>query len=438
MEIATQIEHNIKQVLQEEADTLARQMGFIQRQRKLTGSAFVQVLVWGALDNPTLSYTDLSQDAALLGVSISAQGLEQRFTEKAARFLQRVLEQMVKRVIAGVTPPAVPIFQRFNGVYIRDSSVVSLPVELKEVWPGCGGSAGDTAALKLQVRLNYATGQLEGPALQPGRQHDRTTLYGPAGELPGSLELADLGYFSLAELRLRNEQGKYFLTRYKAGTALYTPEGERLDLLHLTQEVTTVAERPVLVGRKERIPVRLMAFRVPQEVADQRRRRLREYARKKGVTPRHETLLLAGWTILLTNAPEKMLSPREALVVMGVRWQVEILFRVWKSHARIDEWRSRNPWRILSETCAKCIGQMITHWMLLAEWHRFPDRSLLKAAKAVQKLAIPLALALRRGKGLEEVVSLFRECFRTACHQNKRRGKPATYQLLFALEEGLT
>lgn len=220
----------------------------------------------------------------------------------------------------------------------------------------------------------------------------------------------------------------------KGGTALYTPEGERLDLLQWLQGVTTWAERLALVGSKERIPVRVIAFRVPQEVADRRRRRLREYARKKGVTPKRETLLLAGWTILLTNGPEEMLSPKEALVMAGVRWQVEILFRVWRTRARIDEWRSRNPWRILCEIYAKLIGQVMLHWMLLTEWHRFPDRSLFKAAKAMQKLAIPLALSLRRGEGLKEIASLFQECFRKAGRLNKRRNRPATFQLLLALE----
>jgi len=172
--------------------------------------------------------------------------------------------------------------------------------------------------------LNYTTGQLEGPVVQSGCQHDRSTPYGPEGEPAGSLHLADLGYFSLAELLQRQERG-----HYKIGTVLYTPEGEHLDLLQwLTQEVTTCVERPVLLGSQERILVRLIAFRVPQEVADRRRQRLREYVRKKGVTPKRETLFLTGWTILLTNVPEEMMTPDEALVMAGVRWQVEILFRV--------------------------------------------------------------------------------------------------------------
>ncbi len=435
-DMASQIEQNLMRVLGEEADALARQIGFVQRQRKLGGGDFVQVMVWGSLANPQLSYTDITQNAAFLGIPISPQGIEQRFNERAAQFLLQVLERAVQQTVDNVTPTAVPILRRFNGVYVRDSSFISLPAELKDVWPGCGGSNGDTAAIKFQVRLNYTTGQVEGPALQAGREHDRHTPYGPETEPVGSLALSDLGYFSLKELRQRHDEGKYFLTRYKVGTQLYTADGQPLDLVFwLSNEVHTVGELSVLVGKEERLPARLIAFRVPQEVADQRRRQLKEYARKKGTTPTKERLFLAGWTILLTNVPAEMLSPEEALVLMAVRWQVEILFKVWKSHALVDEWRSRNPWRILSEIYAKCIELVITHWILLTEWHRFPDRSLLKAVKAIQKLALPLAFALRQGKGIKEIIDLFRLSFRTSCRQNKRRSKPATYQLLLDLEQ---
>lgn len=435
MEIAAEIEKNIQKVLGEEADSLARQTQCVKRQRKISGSTFARILIMGVLDNPLPTYTDLSQDAVLLGVSITPQGLELRFTPEAALLMQGILNRLVERVVTTLTPAAIPILRRFNGVYIRDSTVIALPSELADIWPGCGGSAGETAALKLQVRWNYVTGQMEGPALQPARQHDRTTPYGPEGEPASSLELADLGYFNLAELRQRHERGQFFITRYKIGTALYTPEGKPLDLLQwLTQEVSTFGERAVLLGSRERLPVRLIAFRVSQEQADRHRQRLREYARKKGVTPRQETLRLAEWIILLTNVPEEKLTPREVLVMARVRWQVEILFRVWKSHARIDEWRSRNPWRILCELYAKLAGLVILHWMLLTEWHRFPDRSVFKAAKALQKLAIPLALCLQQGKGLSELIALFQKCFPT-CRINKRQRKPAAFQLLL---EGLT
>ncbi|MCD6291303.1 MAG: transposase [Anaerolineae bacterium] len=197
-------------------------------------------------------------------------------------------------------------------------------------------------------------------------------------------------------------------------------------------------ERVVEVGVQTRLRMRLLAYRVSQEVAEQRRRRLREYARKKQRTPTKESLFLAGWVLMLTNVPAEMLTIEEALVVGRVRWQVEILFRMWKSHMYVDEWRSENPWRILSETYAKFIALTILHWVLLLEWGHHFDLSLIKAAQAVQKVALSLGLALFERGDFEQPLRRLLRVLQVACRQNKRRTKPATFQLLLALENTLS
>jgi len=61
------------------------------------------------------------------------------------------------------------------------------------------------------VRWNFGTGQLDEPPLQPARCHDRTTPYG-INDLPaGSLEVADLGYFSLKALQAKQALGQSVL-----------------------------------------------------------------------------------------------------------------------------------------------------------------------------------------------------------------------------------
>jgi len=80
---------------------------------------------------------------------------------------------------------------------------MTLPRALASVWQGLGDRRGARAAVKGQVGWNFRTGQLEGPALQPARCHDRTTPYGIEDLLAGSLELADLGYFCLEELQAK-------------------------------------------------------------------------------------------------------------------------------------------------------------------------------------------------------------------------------------------
>src|SRR3972149_7502122 len=77
-------------------------------------------------------------------------------------------------MLAG-NPVEIPLLARFNGVYLEDSSVISLPDELVEVWPGCGGSQGESAALKIQVELSLSDGQMRGPFLQAGKAQDRSS-----------------------------------------------------------------------------------------------------------------------------------------------------------------------------------------------------------------------------------------------------------------------
>ena len=96
------------------------------------------------------------------------------------------------------------------------------------------------------------------------------------------------------------------------------------------------------------------------------------------------------------------LTSRQVLALLRVRWQVELLFKLWKSHAKVDEWRSHNPWRILCEIYAKLIGLVLSHWLFAVSLWPHPDRSLFQAAKTVQKWAVPLALAIGRPRTSSE------------------------------------
>jgi len=111
MDILAKITDAMHIVLNETADAIARKTGFIKRLRKLSGSDFVQTLVFGWLGNPDSTIEELTQSAATLDVSISPQGLDKRFTPDAARFLQGILETAVSTMIAA-EPVAIPIFKK--------------------------------------------------------------------------------------------------------------------------------------------------------------------------------------------------------------------------------------------------------------------------------------------------------------------------------------
>jgi hypothetical protein len=227
----TQQADTLQQILGSEADKLARETGFIQRERAFSGADFAQALILGWLQEPDERVEGFVQIFGRREVTITASGLCQRFTKAAATFLQRLLERL-----AEVHMPAeavdIALLRRFSGVIVEDSSSVMLPAALAEVWRGCGGHEGTSeATIKLFVRWDVLSGRLEGPRLTDGRHNDSK---GPFNEdaLPvGGLYLADLGFFSQQRLcRLARRQGggkRFFVMRLHWGTRLTTRGGQK-------------------------------------------------------------------------------------------------------------------------------------------------------------------------------------------------------------------
>src|SRR5918998_196598 len=416
MTIIDQVADALQDVFGEVAQRLARATRFVQREPKLGGAPFAQTLVFTYLANPHATLEELSQTAAALNVTITPAGLTQRFTEAAAVFLQEVLAAAVQRTLAA-DPLAIPLLARFAGVYLEDSTSIGLPDALRDCWAGCGNATGQgQAALKLNVRLELSTGRLASLTLHDGRMHDIQASAPLSTVARGALYLADLGYFGLDRFQALSQDGAYFVSRLKASTQVYGPDGRRVwDLASYLARQGAQVDLPVTLGETHRLPVRLLAVRVPQEVADQRRRKLREEARDKGRQVSARRLALAAWVILITNAPPELVSLEAGLVLGRVRWQIELLFKLWKSHGHIDASRSTKPWRVLCDVYAKLLAMIIHHWVALIELWGYPDRSLVKAAQTVQKYALQLATGLWSHVRTRETLEIIARCVTAGC-----------------------
>jgi hypothetical protein len=421
----------LRTVLTTTADEAGRQSGCITRVRKFTGSTLCQTLVFGWLANPQATLSHLCQVAATVGVAVSEQSLEERLTLAAATMLKTVLAAAVEQVLATASVK-IPLLQRFAGVYVQDCTQITLPPALASIWQGCGDASatGHTAVLKLGVRLDLLHGGLHGPALADGKRHDRTVVADLPTLPPGSLLLADLGFFSLATLAAHAAAGVHLLTRIQAGTCLYDQVGKRWSLAAFLAEQTGPVDCAIELGAAQRLSCRLIAVRVPTWVAQQRRRRMTEEARRRGQTTTAERLRLADWTIFATTVPAATLTVQEALVLARARWQIELLFKLWKSQGEIDQSRSANPTRLLCELYAKLIAMVIQHWILLTGCWTAPDKSLVKATATVRAFACCLAPALRHPTRLQHRLTDLATALRAGCRLNTRKTAPNAYQLL--------
>src|SRR5437660_4416797 len=183
MSSVPQVAEAMQRVLTTHAKAIERETGFVERSTaQLDGPIFAQTTVMCWMDNPEASYSQLQHVASSLGVQVSNQAIEQRFGAPSAALMRGVLEEAVSQVISSeATAPEV--LGRFNGVYLQDGTVISLPAALAQSWPGCGGNTPEAgqSSLRAQVRLELSQGQMQGPWLQPGRAAERS---GQAHETP--------------------------------------------------------------------------------------------------------------------------------------------------------------------------------------------------------------------------------------------------------------
>ena len=430
MSSVTQISEALTSILEEQACQLARETGFIKRERAFTGADFAQSLLFGWLQTPAETIDGLTQILGRRHVQISPAGLCQRFSKEAATFMQRVLEALTARHLQAEAQVDVELLSRFSAVCVEDSSSIHLPSELASIWSGCGKGE---SSVKVVVRWELRSGRMQGPSLMPRRRNDQRSPFDFQEMAVGSLFLGDLGYFHVGRFagwHGKRAQRRYFLSRYRCRTWLGDRHGKRLDWAEiLPQEVGERKEMLALLGSVQRLPVRLLLQRVPAEVAEQRREQVAERAREHGREPDAQTMWLCDWTILVSNVPRRLLSFEEVLVLLRVRWQIERLFRLWKQGSQIDEWHSKKPWRILCELYAKLAAMVVQHWLIVAGTWKDPHRSLVKAAQTVQREAGSLMAAIQDGR-LPLVIERTLQCMESGCRIQKRREQPSTAQLL--------
>jgi hypothetical protein len=264
----------------------------------------------------------------------------------------------------------------------------------------------------------------------------------------------DSNYFTLSDMRAYGQAGCYWLTPAKAGTLIIDERGQCWDLVSLLRaQQGDEVDLQVSLGKHERLPVRLIARRVSPAQAGQRQKRAtvtqegppkgvqRPNVRKRVAGSKRQRqrkhkktsparLQLLEWTILVTNVPRELLSVDEALVLARCRWQIELLWKLWKQQGQVDTWRSAKPERILTEVYAKLLGLLITHWLTLIECWQAPNRSLVKARQAAAWMAPCLALGVAGVLDLEAMVQRTSQTMASGATVKPRRKKPATYQLV--------
>ncbi len=430
----------IQRFFGETAEAAAKKSGVIQRQRKFTATTLLQTFTLGFLKKSDASDEDLALMAAQCGVAVTPQAIEQRHSPRLVAFLQEAVQRVAQEVI-GSDRALAPILERFSSVPILDGSTIALPDRRKDEFAGCGGSHGSgQAALRLQTQLDLRSGAVT-IALEPGRSPDAATPRQHERSGPGALRIKDLGYFSLDVFAEDDAAGEYFLSRLQFGTAVRLrpeagkeprePSPDAVSLLSwLAEQTGPFVDQAIMLGKEKQLACRLIAWRLPPEQANRRRQKLRaDTLKKKGREPSAERLAWCDGTILVTNTPLDLLTPKEAAVLYRARWQVELLFKRWKSLNGLAVLSGSTEVRQMVRVWSRQLMSIVQHWLVLLSVWGDPLKSLVKASEAIRDFAGRLAASLSSRTELERVLADLCRVLAKTCRRNKR-SKPGTFELL--------
>ena len=260
------------------------------------------------------------------------QALSQRLSHDIESFLALVITALFGQRSQSVHTSQA--FASFERVLVQDSTVENLPKHLAKLFPGAGNQHGhDYAALKIQWTCDLKNSAVAQVSLSGFTRNDQAAAPDILQSARhGDLVIRDLGYLTTPVMAEMVQEQISFLTRHRHGINLYDPQsGEPLDLKAELKSCGRL-DRQVLLG-PERVPVRLVALPVPEEVANLRRHRAKTSAQRRHRSPPSPAhLFLMGWNLFLTNVPASVWAPKTLVAVYRLRWRIEIIFKTWKSH----------------------------------------------------------------------------------------------------------
>lgn len=371
----------------------AVESGFYKRCSKLLPAKFFEIILYGASINGPCSLSHVSCEAAeSFGITISKQAIDDRYDASAVAFIRSIFEEQVAKQIDGTINP--DFLKSFNRVRIKDSTRFDLPKRLKDSFSGFGGKVTSEAALAIQYEFDVKNGKILDIDITSAKRTDYQDALEKAEDImKGDLVVRDLGYFKTDVFKKIITAEGFLLSRLHSKIAVFEQNDKEISFSKLYKKMTrdkqSQKELQVFIGQKEKLPIRLIIDVVPEEVYQNRLIKAQKEAKKKGHMVGDEFKARARFNLMITNIPQDQLPCFQVYQLYKIRWQVELIFKTWKSTYGINKVHPMNYYRLMCFLYAKLILIIINSQIinLLQRWFYEMHDKLLSRTKCLNTLS---------------------------------------------------
>lgn len=307
---------------------------FIKRERELKADTFFNAFVFGctSLNHVTLeNIIDYCKEIQP-GINITKQGLSDKLAD-GARFMEYLYQNVLAEFITEIWEPSCNLSDEIHDVKIFDSTFVELLNKLRPYYKGYTGDASKSG-LKLEILYSLRDRRVITNEVYAAVDSDTNFADSVISNVKEKeLFIGDLGYYNVDMFKKIDKSRGWFLSKIKSNTALYIEldngKLQKTSLEELTESSSGVIDTTLQVGFKKdkRIRCRFVGKKLSGEELDL----VKSKAKKRKDSE------LSKWRFLITNADDSILAIDKIFTFYRLRWQIELLFKCWKSFVNIDK-----------------------------------------------------------------------------------------------------
>jgi len=393
-----------------------------------------------------LSLLDICGDLSVhFGIQITKQSIQDRFNEQSVAFMEAVLARLLQHQFKAIDKGENLL--GFNRVRVKDSTRFSLPPAYAQIYKGHGGVRQNSKSMiSIQYEYDLLSGDAMDLRLTTGIRNDQLDSKENTHDIAkNDLLIRDLGYATLGYLLQIIEREAYFLNRLSPKTTVYyasKPEKEvDFKKCHklIKKHKLSYLEYKVLIGKTAQIPSRLIIYPVDQATYDKRISKTHKHAKSKGLQVSDAFKIRSKLTLFITNAEENRLPIGNIRRIYGLRWQIELTFKIWKSQAKVHQVKEMKIHRFQCQLIAKLIW-LLVHWKIfkyLTEWVNYSYLGKSASIWKYFKHAYRINNLVRQIMTIpDKLLSLLQNLTKVACSLillETKKGKISHYDALMSL-----
>jgi hypothetical protein len=355
---------------------IGKQSGFTARKcKKISSFHFVLGFIISCSNGKNTFSDWAAQIGWLNGKSLSKQAVFDRIHDRTTVFAKQLLEHALLQISGNNFDTE--LFASFGKVVLHDSTTLRLPQVLSSVFPGSRNQHGGQKAIaRIQSMFDIKAMRFMHFSLSAFTKNDQSSSGSVIQQVSSNdLVIRDLGYFSIAVFEKLIATKVHILSRLKYGVTISDSSGKLLSLKSLLKQKAGV-DRWVFIGSERKVWVRLVMIPLPAKQAAEKIRRAKHDRDRR---MNHDTAYY-NWlrfNTYITTVHEEVWSTNDVNNAYKIRWQIEIIFKSWKSGFHLQH--------ILHEGCTNENRVRVAIYLILLFTCLFIQKIYIRYKKSIER-----------------------------------------------------